>query len=85
MADEEKIETTKDTVPDFDSAKGYYWMKQSYQARVNGATDNLPRRMRKNKAEQSFFSAVDRRLSRSSTIVNIQFDKNGKRIRENQE
>ncbi len=29
--------------PDFDGAKGYYWMKQTKQAIINGARDNLPR------------------------------------------
>jgi hypothetical protein len=74
--------TTKDTKPDFESSKGYYWMKQSYQARKNGAVGNLPHRKRQGLAEESFFSAVDKRLSRSSTVVNISFDKEGKRIHE---
>jgi hypothetical protein len=75
-------DTSHSTTPDFESAKGYYWMKQSYQARINGAVDNLPRRERKSLAERSFYGAVDRRLSRSTTIVNISFDRQGKRIRE---
>lgn len=68
--------------PDFESAKGYYWMKQVYQARVNGDTSKLPRKERRTKAEQSFFKSVDTRLSRTSTIVNIAFDEQGRRIHE---
>jgi hypothetical protein len=74
--------TTKDTKPDFESGRGYYWMKQTYQARINGTSIPLPRKPRRTLAEKSFFEAVDTRLSRSSTVVNIQFDKEGKRIRE---
>jgi hypothetical protein len=77
--------TSHDTVPDFESGKGYYWMKQSYQARVNGALGNLPRKPRRTLAERSFFEAVDRRLSRSTAIVNIEFDGQGKRIKEKEE
>ena len=57
-------------------------MKQVHAARAAGATGNLPRRERSNLAERSFFEAVDRRLSRSSTVVSISFDKNGKRVHE---
>lgn len=74
--------TSRDTVPDFDGAKGYYYMKQVYQARKNGAEKNLPRAPRRTPAEKSFFESVDRRLSRSSTVVSISFDKEGKRIKE---
>jgi hypothetical protein len=74
--------TSKSTVPDFESGKGYYWMKQSYQARINGTSIPLPRKPRRTLAERSFYGAVDRRLSRSSTSVDISFDKNGKRIKE---
>jgi Cu/Zn superoxide dismutase len=73
--------TSKDTVPDFESGRGYYWMKQIHTARQKGVTGNLPRMPRERTlAEQSFFGAVDRRLSRNSTVVNISFDKEGKRI-----
>lgn len=72
--------TSKDTTPDFEGGRGYYWMKQVYQARRNGASQNLPYRERKGLAEQSFFDAVDKRLSRSSTVVNISFDEQGRRI-----
>lgn len=72
--------TSKSTIPDFESSRGYYWMKQVKQAMINGATDNLPRGIRRNLAERSFFDAVDKRLSRSSFSVNISFDKDGKRI-----
>jgi len=75
--------TSHDTIPDFEKGRGYYWMKQMYQARMNGVHPKtpLPRKPRNSLAEYSFFSAVDRRLSRTSTVVNISFDKDGKRIR----
>lgn len=76
--------TTHDVKPDFESGRGYYWMKQIYNARasyVNPATP-LPRKERRTQAEQSFFEQVDRRLSRSTTVVNISFDSEGKRIHE---
>lgn len=74
--------TSHSTVPDFEGGRGYYWMKQVYQARKNGATGNLPRKPRRTQAEKSFFAQVDRRLSRTTTTVNISFDENGRRIRE---
>lgn len=72
--------TSRSTVPDFEGGRGYYWMKQVYQARINGATSNLPRKPRRTQAEKAFFAQVDQRLSRTSTTVNIAFDKNGRRI-----
>src|SRR5574337_294726 len=74
--------TSHSTTPDFESGRGYYWMKQVTAARKYGTSIPLPYRKRKTLAERSFFEAVDRRLSRSSTIVNISFDENGKRVRE---
>jgi hypothetical protein len=74
--------TSHSTVPDFESARGYYWMKQTYQARIHGTSVPLPRKERSTLAERSFFASVDRRLSRTSTSVGIAFDKNGRRIRE---
>jgi hypothetical protein len=72
--------TSREVKPDFESGKGYYWMKQVYQARINGATGNLPRKPRRTLAEHSFFEQVDRRLSRQSFSVDIAFDKDGRRI-----
>lgn len=74
--------TSHDTVPDFESGRGYYWMKQTVQARNHGWGLQPPRKPRVTLAEQSFFNAVDRRLSRSSSVVNISFDKEGRRIYE---
>ena len=68
--------------PDFESAKGYYWMKQVYEARKAKATGNLPYKPRRTLAERSFYGAVDRRLSRNSTVVGIAFDSQGRRIHE---
>ena len=76
--------TTHDVKPDFESGRGYYWMKQIYNSRISGVNPKtpLPRKERRTQAEQSFFEQVDRRLSRSTTVVNISFDKEGKRIHE---
>ncbi len=72
--------TSRDVRPDFDSAKGYYWMKQVRQAQINGATGNLPRKPRGSLAESSFFGQVDRRRSRQSFSPGIAFDASGRRI-----
>lgn len=78
--------TTKDTVPDFESARAYYWMKQTRELAEQGTPlKNWPRKPRKNKAEHSFWSQVDRRLSRRAFTVSISFDENGKIIREKEE
>lgn len=76
--------TSHSTTPDFESGKGYYWMKQIYNSRISGVhpATPLPRKPRRTLAERSFFDAVDRRLSRSSTVVNISFDSEGRRIHE---
>lgn len=76
--------TTRDVRPDFDSAKGYYWMKQAKAARqaaANGERVHLPRKPRRGLAEQSYFGQVDRRLSRQSFTLGASFDKDGKLIR----
>lgn len=81
--------TSHNVKPDFDSGRGYYWMKQIYEAkkaRERGESVNLTAyKPRKGLAENSFFSQVDRRLSRNSFTIGISFDKNGKRIKENDE
>lgn len=76
--------TTKDTVPDFESGRAYYWMKQTRELMEQGTPlNNWPRKPRKNKAEHSFWNQVDRRLSRRAYTVSIAFDKEtGKIIRE---
>lgn len=76
--------TSKDVKPDFESGKGYYWMKQVREAeaaRSRGEEVWLPRKERKGLAENSFFDQVDRRLSRSTHSVNVTFDKDGKIVR----
>ena len=74
--------TTKDVVPDFESAKAYYWMKQTRELAEQGTPlKKWPRKPRKNKAEHSFWNQVDRRLSRRAFTVSISFDANGKIIR----
>lgn len=74
--------TTHDVKPDFESGRGYYWMKQTVQANNHGWGLTPPRKPRKNLAEHSFFEQVDRRLSRYSSVVNIRFDSQGRRIHE---
>lgn len=71
-------------VPDFESGKGYYWMRQVHAARQagNGEARGLPRKPRWGKAATDFFNQVDRRLSRQGFTVNIAFDKDGHRIHE---
>lgn len=74
--------TSKSTTPDYDSAKGYYWMKQIREKELHGSPveGNWPRKQPSNFAEASFYDQVHRRLSRTSAVVNISFDENGKRI-----
>ena len=73
--------TSHDVKPDFDSAKGYYWMKQIDAIRKNGTpVKNWPRKPAKTLAEKSFKEQVEKRLSRSSFSPGIAFDENGKRI-----
>lgn len=62
--------------PDFDSGKGYYWMKQTRAAIASGTRDNLPHKTseynpnkfdRKSKEElktTEWKQAVEQRLSR---------------------
>lgn len=76
-------QTTKEVRPDFESAKAYYWMKQTRELAEQGTPlKKWPRKPRKNKAEHSFWSQVDRRLSRRAFTVSVSFDKDGKIIRE---
>lgn len=64
------------TQPDFDSAKGFYWMNATYNAKKTpGALEKMPRRTRKGLKEVSYWNAVDRRLSRQSFTVGVTFDK----------
>jgi hypothetical protein len=77
--------TSHSVTPDFESGRGYYWMKQISAARAaeaRGEPVHLPRKPRKTQAEIDFFGQVDRRLSRTGFTVNVQFDSDGKIIRE---
>lgn len=72
-------------VPDFDSAKGYYWMKQVKAAQKDNwrIPNCLPRKPRRTAKEHDFFAQVDRRLSRLTFSPGVSFDKEtGKIIRE---
>jgi hypothetical protein len=77
--------TSRDVKPDFESAKGYYWMKQMHDAKraaANGEPVHLPRKPRSTPAECAYFEQVDKRLSRQSFIMGVSFDKQGKLIKE---
>lgn len=79
----EKDLTSKDVKPDFESAKAYYWLKQTRELQESGTPlKKWPRKPRKNKAEHSFWAQVDRRVSRRAFTVSVSFDKDGKIIRE---
>jgi hypothetical protein len=69
--------------PDYDSGRGYYWMKAVKEAaKTPGAVEAMPRKPRRTAAEKDFFGQVDRRLSRQSFIIGVTFDRDGKIIRE---
>lgn len=71
------------TTPDFDSAKGYYWMKQTREAIAAGTRDKLPRRPVTSAAQMAFNGAVERRLGRQTfTMPGIRFSPDGKIIRD---
>lgn len=75
--------TSRTIKPDFDSEKGYHWMKQVKAIQQHGTpVKHWPKKPRKGLAENSFFDQVDRRLSRSSFSMGITFDSDGKIIRE---
>jgi hypothetical protein len=69
-------------VPDFESGKGYYWMRATKEAmKTPGVRDSMPRKPRRTAIEQDFFKQVDKRLSRQSySPCGISFDKDGHRV-----
>jgi hypothetical protein len=71
-------------IPDFDSAKGHYWMNATKTAaQTPGAVEKMPRKPRRTAKEMDYWRQVDRRLSRSSyQFSGIAFDETGKIIRE---
>lgn len=73
--------TSKEVKPDFEGEKFYHWQHMKRNAEKAGTIDKLPRKPRKGLAEESFFSQVDRHISRVSFGVGISFDKNGRIIR----
>ena len=78
--------TTKAVKPDFESGKGYYWMKQIRELEQFGTPlKKWPRKPPRNRAEASFKQQVNQRLSRRNFTVSISFDKDGKIIREEEE
>ena len=78
--------TSHPVKPDFDSGKGYFWMKQMYnirKAKERGEyVPDWPTKPRRGKAETSFFKQVDRQLSRSSFTISVKFDKDGRLIKD---
>lgn len=75
--------TSRETKPDFDSGKGYYWMKATKEAmKTPGLRESMPRKPRRTLAEHSFWGQVDRRLSRQTFATGFAFDRDGKLIRE---
>lgn len=74
--------TTKEVKPDFESGRGYYWMKQTRELQEQGTPlAQWPRRPPRNKAEASFKKQVDTRLSRRCYTVSVAFQ-DGKIVRE---
>ncbi len=76
--------TSRSCVPDFDSGKGDTYMKMISDSRQNtGQAINplLPYKPRKGLAEESFWNAVDRRLSRKSHVINFSIV-NGKVVKD---
>ena len=76
-------DTSKPIKPDFDSGKGDTWMKmisESRQALGQEHNPHLPYRPRKGLKEETFWGAVDRRLSRKSFTMGVSFDKEGRII-----
>lgn len=72
-------------VPDFDSGKGYHWMKMTRQAQDAGTLDQMPRKPRVGKKTTDYFKQVDRKLSQRVFTVNISFDEHGHRIHDDEE
>ncbi len=80
---QEQGDATSHTVkPDFESEKGYHWMKQVAALKEQGTPlKRWPTKPRKGLAEHTFFSQVDQRLSRKSFAPGVSFSKEGKIIR----
>ncbi len=74
--------TSHSVKPDFDSEKGYHWMKQVKALKEHGTPlKQWPTKPRRGLAETTFFSQVDRHLSRKSFSPGVSFDTEGKIIR----
>jgi len=72
---------SKPCKPDFNSGKGWAWEKMTSEAKQAGTLDNFPHKPRRGLAEESFWSQVDRHMSRKSFIMGVSF-KNGRVVRE---
>lgn len=76
--------TSRECKPDFDGAKGDNWMKMISDSRqATGQAHNplLPYKPRKGLAEHSYWTQVDRRLSRKSFSMGVTFQ-DGRLVRE---
>lgn len=76
--------TTREVKPDFESGKGYHWMKMVRDAEQNGALGNLPRaHPPRTLAQKAFRDQVHARLARRNyTGCGVAFDANGRIIRD---
>lgn len=73
--------TSKEVKPDFNTEKAYHWEHMRTMAEKAGTLHTLPCKPRRGLAEESFFSQVDRHVSRVSFGVGISFDKDGRIVR----
>ncbi len=73
--------TSREVKPNFHSEKFYHWQHMKRQAEKAGTLHTLPYKPRKGLAEESFFSQVDRHMSRRTFGTGISFDKEGNIIR----
>lgn len=76
--------TTREVKPDFESGRGYYWMKQVRAAIDGGTYDKLPHAPEPTSlAKASFREQVYTRLARRTYGgLGVSFDADGKIIRE---
>ena len=73
--------TSRECKPDFNTGKGWAWEKMTKEAIQAGTVDRFPRKPRKGLAEESYWGAVDRHLSRRTFIMGVTF-KDGRIVRE---
>lgn len=75
-------------MPDFETGRGYHWMKQTKAAIDAGTRDTMPHKPKdahRTLAQASFNDAVERRLTRRNFTMSFVFDKHGKILRGEEE